>query len=216
MTKFITIGSRIPYEYFMTKGKGESDAGSKGLPFETGSYDAALTDAGIEDANIVKYTSVMPTGAKDIGKTQGLKRLRWGEALECIMAQNNGKKGETISAAVMTNNVYDKNNKFLGGFAVEYAGSLEKEEVEKSLLVSVRGLIERRGYGKLPENTKLYQNNATDKGFIIHPGFHFVYDKLKITKTAGTVLASICFVSFKIPILSNKNTRKRNTKKKNK
>jgi hypothetical protein len=32
----------IPYEYFITKGKCESDAGSKFLPFETGSYDVGI------------------------------------------------------------------------------------------------------------------------------------------------------------------------------
>ena len=36
------LGNRIPYEYIITKGKGESSAGSEGLPYETGSYDAAL------------------------------------------------------------------------------------------------------------------------------------------------------------------------------
>jgi hypothetical protein len=30
----IILGNRVPYEYFMTKGKGESDAGSEGLPYE--------------------------------------------------------------------------------------------------------------------------------------------------------------------------------------
>lgn len=212
MTKFVTVGSRIPYEYFMTHGHGESDAGSKGLPFETGSYDAALTDAGIEDANIVKYTSVIPTGAKFIEKQAGFKRLRWGEALECIMAQQNGKKGESISAAVMTTNVFDRQGKYLGGFAAEYAGSLDKKDVEKSLLISVQGIIERRGYGKLDSSAKLYQNNKTDKGYTFHPGHHFVFDSMKVTKTSGTVLASICFVSFKIPILS-KQRKQRKTKK---
>ena len=213
---FITIGSRIPYEYFITQGKGESDAGSKGLPFETGSYDAALTDAGIQNANIVKYTSVIPTGAKLLQKSKGLATIAWGEALECIMAQQNGKKGETISAGVMTTNVYDKKKKFLGGFAVEYAGSLSKNEVEKSLLQSIKGLIKRRNYGNLPDDAKLYQDNKTDQGFIIHPGFHFAFDIMTVKKHSGTVLASLCFVSFKIPILSSKTNKggKKTRKKK--
>jgi hypothetical protein len=29
------LGNRIPYEYFITTGKGESNAGSEGLPYET-------------------------------------------------------------------------------------------------------------------------------------------------------------------------------------
>ena len=69
MTKFAIVGNRVPHKYFLTTGKGESDAGSKFLPAETGSYDAALNDAGIEDANVIKYTSVMPTEAKEISRS---------------------------------------------------------------------------------------------------------------------------------------------------
>ena len=107
----IILGNRVPYEYFMTKGKGESDAGSEGLPYETGSYDAALFDAGIQNANVIEYTSVMPTESKQISKEEGLKRLQWGEVLECIKAQSNGKKGSKISAAVMTTSVIDPKGK---------------------------------------------------------------------------------------------------------
>ena len=39
----LILGNRVPYEYFITNGAGESDAGSKGLPYETGSYDEALS-----------------------------------------------------------------------------------------------------------------------------------------------------------------------------
>jgi pyruvoyl-dependent arginine decarboxylase (PvlArgDC) len=76
--KDIILGNRVPYEYFITSGSGEFDAGSKGLPYETGSYDEALTKAGIENANVIEYTSVIPTGAKEISKEAGLKRIQWG------------------------------------------------------------------------------------------------------------------------------------------
>ena len=57
------LGNRVPYEYFISVGGGQSGAGSEGLPFETGSYDAALNDAGILNVNVIKYTSVIPTHA---------------------------------------------------------------------------------------------------------------------------------------------------------
>jgi pyruvoyl-dependent arginine decarboxylase (PvlArgDC) len=41
----LILGNHVPYEYFITKGKGETDSGSKFLPYETGSYDAALYEA---------------------------------------------------------------------------------------------------------------------------------------------------------------------------
>ena len=97
MRSYKLLGNRVPYEYFITTGVGESFVGSKGLPYETGSYDDALFRAGIENANVIEYTSVMPTGVKEISREDGLKRLNWGEVLECIKAQSNGDKGENIS-----------------------------------------------------------------------------------------------------------------------
>jgi arginine decarboxylase len=201
MNNYYIIGNRIPYEYFITTGKGESDAGSKGLPYETGSYDDALTDAGIQNANIIEYTSVIPTYSKQISKEEGLKRIKWGEVLECIKAQNNGSNGDFISAAVITTDIYDNNNKYLGGFACEYSGNGTKKEAEKSLELSIRGIIERRNFGRIIKNAKLYKYNKTDLGYKIYPGKIFIYESLKIKKHHGSVFASICFVSYRIPLL---------------
>jgi len=207
----LTLGNRVPYEYFITKGKGESDAGSKGLPYITGSYDAALNMAGIQNTNVIEYTSVMPTISKEISREEGLKRIRWGEVLETIKAQANGDKGSKISAAVVTTSVTDPNGKYLGGFACEYSGSGSRTESEKSLLESIVGMIKRRGYGNMI-HPELYKDNTTDKGYVIHPGKIFVYDSLNVTKAHGSVLTAICFVSYKFPVLkksgSNKKTRK--------
>jgi arginine decarboxylase len=200
------FGNRVPYEYFVTKGKGESDAGSKFLPYITGSFDAALYDAGIQNANIIEYSSVMPTGAKEISKEEGLSRMRWGEVMECIKAQANGAKGSTISAAVMTTSVRDPSNNYLGGFACEYSGSESRRDVELSLEKSIGGMIERRGYGVVPGGMKMYQDNLTDKGYVIHPGKVFAFEELKVKKKHGSVLTALCFVSYKYPTM--KKTRR--------
>ena len=197
----IVLGNRVPYEYFLTKGKGESDAGSAGLPYETGSYDAALNDAGIENANVIEYTSVIPPAAKEIPKAEGLKRLQWGEVLECIKAQANGKRGENISAAVMTTTITDPHGKYLGGFACEYSGAGSRKEAEDSLSISIAGMIKRRGFGQIRGPTKLYKKNTTDTGYVIHPGKIFHYDSLKITKEHGSVFTAICFVSYRFPFI---------------
>ena len=200
------LGNRIPYEYFITQGKGESDAGSKGLPYETGSYDAALFNAGIQNANVIEYTSVMPTESKEISREEGLRRLQWGEVLECIKAQANGKRGSKISAAVITTSVTDPTGKYLGGFACEYSGSGTKEEAGASLLKSIVGMIERRGYG-IMKNPTLHKDNITDKGYIVHPGKHFVYEDLHVTKQHGSVFTAICFVSYRFPVLKGQSQR---------
>jgi pyruvoyl-dependent arginine decarboxylase len=197
------LGNRIPYEYFVTTGKGESDAGSDGLPYETGSYDAALNDAGIQNANIIEYTSVIPTEAKEISITEGLSRIRWGEVLETIKAQSNGSRNSNISAAVMITTIHDPNGKFYGGFACEYSGGGSKKEAEDSLLFSISDMIQRRGYGKIIGTPKLYKDLKTDKKFTIHAGKKFVYENLHVTKSHGTVFALICFVSHKYPILKD-------------
>lgn len=210
----LILGNRVPYEYFITSGSGQSNVGSKGLPYETGSYDEALTKAGIENANIIEYTSVIPTGAKEISREEGLKRIQWGEVLECIKAQSNGGKGKFISSAVMTTNVYDPNGKFLGGFACEYSGEGSKEEAEKSLEDSIDGIIERRNFGKTNGGAKMYKDNVTDKGYKYHPGKIFAYEGLDVKDHHGTVLTAICFVSYKFPNLtSGKGGIRRKTRK---
>lgn len=42
----VLFGSRIPKHYFLVKGFGETDQGDGSDPWETGSYDLALEDAG--------------------------------------------------------------------------------------------------------------------------------------------------------------------------
>lgn len=198
----LILGNRVPYEYFMTKGKGESTAGSEGLPYETGSYDAALNVAGIENTNVIEYTSVIPTEAKEISREEGLKRLNWGEVLECIKAQSNGKKGSKISAAVMTTTILDPKGKYLGGFACEYSGSGTRSDAENSLAESIAGMIKRRGYGNIKGKTELYKDNITDTGYKIHPGKIFEYENLDVKEEHGSVLVAICFVSHKYATLS--------------
>ena len=124
------------------------------------------------------------------------------------------KKGSKISAAVITTSVIDPKGKYLGGFAVEYAGSGTKQDAEASLAESVTGIIERRGYGKLKGggNLKLYKDNITDNGYKIHPGKIFEYENLDVTKEHGSVFTAICFVSYKIPTL-NKSKAKPNSRR---
>lgn len=197
------LGNRIPHEYFITKGKGESNAGSAGLPFETGSYDAALNNAGIENCNVIEYTSVIPTEAKLISKEAGLKRLQWGEVLEVIKAQSNGRRGSKISAAVITTAITDPNGKYLGGFACEYSGSGSRTEAEQSLALSIGGMIKRRGYGNVVGQIKMYKDNKTDKNYIIHPGKIFEYDFLDVKEEHGSVFVALCFISYIYPNLSH-------------
>jgi pyruvoyl-dependent arginine decarboxylase len=194
-------GNRIPYEYFITSGKGESDAGSSGLPYETGSYDAALTDAGINNVNVIKYSSMVPPQSKIISKQKALKNINWGEVMECIQAESSGPKGSKLSAAVITTDIIDPNGKYLGGIACEYSGNQSKKELEQSLCVSIKEIVERRNFGRINKSIKIGKSYITDKGFTIIPGKHFIYDTMIVKKSHGTVIASLCFVSYIYPAL---------------
>jgi hypothetical protein len=52
----IVFGTRIPKHYFLVKGFGETDQGDGSDPWETGSYDLALEDAGMCDCSDFSQT----------------------------------------------------------------------------------------------------------------------------------------------------------------
>ena len=85
-------------------------------------------------------------------------------------------------------------------------------------------MIKRRGYGT-PINPKYGTDNKTDTGYKYHPGYHWIWSEMDIKKKHGTVLASMCFRSYKIPIIQipsisaasgskKKRTRKKHARKK--
>lgn len=199
--KEIILGNKYPIEYFFTKGHGESDYGGKGIPFEAGSYDSALNMAGIEQANVMFYTSLLPPEAKEISKEKGLKTLKWGHVLDSIMAKMNGKKGETITSAVMVTRVEDNKGKFLGHFACEYGGYGSKEDAIDTLLHDVSEMVERRGWGKPLSVAKMHQKIKTTKNYSYKPA-HVVLETMKVKKRYGTVLSAICFTKYSVPILN--------------
>ena len=73
--KHIVIGNRIPRDYFITKGVGESD-----ITVHAGSYHLALKEAGIETANIMTYSSILPSIATEIERPI----INHGEVMECV------------------------------------------------------------------------------------------------------------------------------------
>ena len=61
LLRYAEISGRIPREYFWVVGWGESHVG-----IETGSYDAALHMAGIENYNLMLYSSMLPPEAVEL------------------------------------------------------------------------------------------------------------------------------------------------------
>src|SRR5271154_2108920 len=102
---YTEIGCRIPREYFWVIGWGESDVG-----VETGSYDAALHMAGIENYNVMLYTSVLPPEAVELHR---LPDIHHGSVLEGIIAiQHADKPGTRITAGVLKWEHCEDRNRF--------------------------------------------------------------------------------------------------------
>ena len=71
--------SKIPNDYFLTVGSGESNL--KSGSNETTSFDAALVDAGIGNVNIVIYSSMIPPKSKEVPRGNS----NWGEVMDFLL-----------------------------------------------------------------------------------------------------------------------------------
>jgi arginine decarboxylase len=177
--RYSEIGCRIPKEYFWVIGWGESDVG-----IETGSYDAALHMAGIENYNVMLYTSVVPPEAVEL---PCLPDIHHGSVLEGIIAvQHTNKPRTRITAGLLLAKVHRKSDgSYLGGFACEYAGNETVEEAEANLREAMQQLFERRYKGTFYElefGKSIVRTYTPEKSF-------------------GTILTGIGFASYLVPVL---------------
>lgn len=144
--QFPVIGNMIPKDYVVTKGYGDTDinSGNK-YPWKTGSFDSACVMAGIENFNIVKYTSILPPEATEIPIEQARALYHPGAVMGTIMAQVNGYKGERICAGVGRIQVrrnYD--GLYIAGYAAEYIGDGDEQVAKRSLHESLLSMVFRR------------------------------------------------------------------------
>ena len=181
---YMEIGCRIPKDYFWVIGWGESDVG-----IETGSYEAALNMAGIENFNIMLYTSVLPPEATELSH---LPAIHHGSVLEGIIAiQHCDKPGTRITAGLMLAKVFRQaDNSFLGGFACEYAGGGTTIDAANNLREAMRELFARRYSAKLH---RIETGKSVVRSFVPQRKY-------------GTVLVGIGFASYLTPVLEARTT----------
>jgi arginine decarboxylase len=173
----IVLGCRIPRDFFVTSGKGESD-----ITIHAGSFHLALKEAGIERYNIINYSSILPSIANRIEQP---REQVHGAVLESIMACANSKKGETATAAIIFGWLFDRvTGEKYGGIVCEYNGHDSKEKAESSLKQSI---------------LELY-NNGFSGGFDLK-NVEIHSQSFKPKKKFGTALVSICFVNHEYPVL---------------
>lgn len=178
MMPSILTGQRIPKDYFVTKGKGESD-----ITVHAGSYHLALREAGIEMCNIMTYSSILPGIATEIERPE---KLTHGAVMECIMAVADAKKGERATAGIIYGWLFNKQtgDKY-GGLVCEYHGSLTEEEVKSQLRQSLE---------------ELYTNGYSDDFEL--KDINLITDSMITKKQFGTTLVSLCFTSYLFPVLN--------------
>jgi len=175
--KGFIVGNRIPKDYFVTAGIGQSD-----IAVHAGSYHLALKDAGIEKANIMTYSSILPGMATEISRPSTLTH---GEVMETIMAVANGNKGERLSAGIVYGWLSErKTGQRYGGLVCEHNGNYTEEELERLLHSSINELY-TNGF---EERFSLGNLNVIKRSFVP-------------LKTYGTVLVALCFTSYFYPIL---------------
>jgi arginine decarboxylase len=176
---YVEVGCRIPKNYFWVIGWGESDVGT-----ETGSYDAALNMAGIENYNVMLYTSVLPPEAVELPH---LPEIHHGSVLEGIIAvQHTDRPGTRITAGLLLAKVFRKSDRsFLGGFACEHASNATVEEADANLRQAMDQLFARR-YSPALHNLEFGKS---------------VVRTFTPTKKFGTILVGIGFSSYLSPVL---------------
>ncbi len=82
----------VPKKIFFTKGVGVHKE-------ELQSFELALRDAGIEKFNLVQVSSIFPPGCKIVSKKQGLKELKPGQIVFCVLSKCSSNEPRRLIAA---------------------------------------------------------------------------------------------------------------------
>lgn len=173
----LIIGNRIPKDYFITKGTGESD-----ITVHAGSYHLALKSAGIEMTNIMTYSSILPAIANKITKP---KKITHGAVMESIMAVANGNKGERVTAGIIYGWLTDRDSgRKFGGLVCEHNGNYGLKEIENKLQSSLN---------------ELYINGFEEKYNL--SDIELITESFIPKKEYGSALVALCFTSYYYPIL---------------
>ncbi len=174
--KGLVIGNRIPKDYFITNGTGESD-----ITIHAGSYHLALKAAGIERANIMTYSSILPSIANLVEQP---KEYIHGSVMESIMAVANGNAGERLSAGIIYGWLHDRQTEErYGGLVCEHNGNY----TEKQLVELLKSSLNELYYNGFEEEYSLGEITLLKESFVP-------------VKKYGTALVALCFTNYIYPV----------------
>ena len=168
------ISNLTPSAFFVTKGSGESD-----LELHAGSYHMALYDAGINDYNIMVYSSILPKTAHLVTMDE-IDLPPFGSEMKTIMSVSHGTQDEFVSAGIVYAWMYADENfdEKIGGLVCEVNGRYRIEELEARLTRVIIDLHE-----------KTYSQYYLGE-------LNFVTEGITIEKRYGTALVGLCFMDF--------------------
>lgn len=170
------VGNRIPRDFFVTSGIGESD-----LTVHAGSYHLALKDAGIEMCNIITYSSILSGIANEVPHP---RKFTHGSVMESIFSVCNCEKGTQATAGVIYGWLYDKSNRKYGGLVCEIFGSESSMSIDRKLHASLEELY----YNGYSDDFELRNRKVNIKSIVPK-------------KNYGTALVALCFINYEYPIL---------------
>lgn len=178
--KKLVLGNKIPRDFFITKGRGQSD-----IAIRAGSYHLALKDADIDVCNILTYNSMLPPIATLKDKPEFINP---GEVIECIMSVCTGRKGQRATAGIGYGWLYDKvTGERFAGLVCENYGYYEVNDLTDMLTASLDELY-NNGYS---EDYDLKDAKVITESFVV-------------SRTHGTALVALCFMNYDYPVVAIK------------
>lgn len=186
-----TTGTRVPTFGFLTGGTGQSNLGLPPQEYETFAYDSALRAAGIENFNVVPYTSVLPKELRgniitDVTNVQSF--FHHGSVLEVIMAGSGAAKSRFAALATGLGLCWaeTRHGKFIGGFAAEFIqrytsqidADVAQTEAQLWLTKSMDHELKLRGLRKVGD-------------------YEFFVNWMNIEERYGYCLTALGFLNFK-------------------
>ena len=165
------VGMRVPRDFFVTSGVGESD-----ITVHAGSYHLALREARVEHVNHITYSSILPATARQVERPDRAD-LTFGAVMETIAAVATCEYGSQATAGLIWGWLLDEHGTTLGGLVCEYSGPLPPENATAHLNAM---LDELHGNG--------YERHRLVR---VEP----VLRSVRPEKMYGTAYVGLCFLS---------------------
>lgn len=183
----VSVGCKVPRDYFITQGSGESD-----LIYHSGSYRLALRKAHIEHCNILIYSSyALPGTCKELAPGY-ISDIPHGCVLDCMISEVSGPKGTRLYAGISYKWLkYHGTEEIFGGLVV-------KDSIVAPSWASQRACtreLQLRLHASLLE---LYDTGYTQYHLV--EGTEFIEYSVP-DKAYGTSLVAMCFVTHDLPII---------------